>query len=316
MSLIIWTKLNNFILDIRIWQAIKRKRWNETKRNRTKWNRNETKAQSDIGTCTCRSSCPRLSECEHVSVKNCSSTNKLRWKVDQFDDPCGVEKCHPTSAVHIICIYYFTRSVLFNWQSSHSESWTTSADDVANSTHSPECVQAAEVAIIEMWAHLFMSFLFTRSCICTIMLWQQDSSHLAWWMFTTTPIFDAPVSDVAPLTLLRVKFQKKFGLNYRLNNGYFLSGRLGLTNICFYFCCCKSFHPWFCTLIAFSVTGLVHVIVVCLITTQNTSQWSIAPKLERAALKRWVPVSAWGRDFQFRFVVSFRFVSPFPFRVL
>ena len=82
------------------------------------------------------------------------------------------------------------------------------------------------------------------------MLWQEDSSHLAWWMFTTTPIFHAPVSDVSPLTLLRLKFQKKLGPNYRLNNGYFLSGPLGLTNICFsLFVAVKVFiHAWFCTL--------------------------------------------------------------------
>ena len=49
-------------------------------------------------------------------------------------------------------------------------------------------------------------------------------------------------------TLLRLKVQKKLGPNYRLNNGYFLSGPLGLTKICFCVCCCKSFHPWFCTL--------------------------------------------------------------------
>ena len=81
-----------------------------------------------------------------------------------------------------------------------------------------------------------------------------------WWMFTTTPIFHAPVSDVSPLTLLRLKFQKKLGPNYHLNNGYFLSGPLGLTSISFCFCCCKSSHGWLCTL----VTELVHVIVVCL----------------------------------------------------
>ena len=56
-----------------------------------------------------------------------------------------------------------------------------------------------------------------------------------------------PVSDVSPLTLLRLKFQK-LGPNYRLNNGYFLSGPLGLTSIFFCFCCCKSCHGWFCTL--------------------------------------------------------------------
>ena len=73
-------------------------------------------------------------------------------------------------------------------------------------------------------------------------------SHLAWWMFTTTPIFHAPMSDVSPFTLLRLKFQKKLGPNYRLNNDYFLSGPLGLTSISFCFCCCKSCHGWFCTL--------------------------------------------------------------------
>ena len=57
-----------------------------------------------------------------------------------------------------------------------------------------------------------------------------------------------PVSDVSPLTLLRLKFQKKLGPNYRLNNGYFLSGPLGLTSIFFCFCCCKSCQGWFCTL--------------------------------------------------------------------
>ena len=74
----------------------------------------------------------------------------------------------------------------------------------------------------------------------------------------------APVSDVSPLTLLRLKFQKKLGPNYRLNSGYFLSGPLGLTNICFSFCSCKSFH--LLVHLAFSATGLVHVIVVCHIT--------------------------------------------------
>ena len=74
-------------------------------------------------------------------------------------------------------------------------------------------------------------------------------------IYATTPIFHAPVSDVSPLTLLRLKFQKKLGPNYSLNNGYFLSGPLGLTNICFSFCSCKRFHPC-----------MVHVIVVCLIT--------------------------------------------------
>ena len=79
-------------------------------------------------------------------------------------------------------------------------------------------------------------------------------SHLARWMFTTTPIFHAP--DVSPLTLLRLKFQKKLGPNYCLNNDYFLSGPLGLTSIFFVFVAVKVIMDGFVHL-AFSVTELV-----------------------------------------------------------
>ena len=67
--------------------------------------------------------------------------------------------------------------------------------------------------------------------------------------------------------------------------------------------------------LAFSVTGLVHVIVVCLITrlTQNTSLWSSTEARARSpeALSTSVSVGAW---FRFRFVVSFGFVSFHRFR--
>ena len=78
--------------------------------------------------------------------------------------------------------------------------------------------------------------------------------------------------------------------------------------IYFYFCCCKSFHPWFCTLIAFSVTGLIHVIVVCLITTQNTSLWSSTEAQARSpeTLSMSVSVGAW-LPVSFRHFVSFCF---------
>ena len=87
-------------------------------------------------------------------------------------------------------------------------------------------------------------------------------------MFTTTPIFHAPVSHVCPITLLRLKFQKKLGPNYRLNNGYFLSGHLGLTNICLCFCCCKSSHAWFCTL-GFLCYWIGSCYCVCLTTVDT-----------------------------------------------
>ena len=49
-----------------------------------------------------------------------------------------VESRNVTPHQQCIYIYYFTRSVLFNWQSNRSESWTISGD-VANSIHLSVC---------------------------------------------------------------------------------------------------------------------------------------------------------------------------------
>ena len=192
----------------------------ETKRNETKRNRNKTKVQGAVCTCAFWSLCARLSEREGLICQS-------------------------------LCEYKQTVKMnsYFSWR--RSSQWSPAA------AAAKACVQASEVVIIEMQAHLLiMSFLFARSSICTIMLWQEDSSHLAQWMFTTTPIFHAPVSDVSPLTLLRLKFQKKLGPNYRLNNDYFLSGPLGLTSIFFVFVAIKVVMDGFVHL-TFSVTELV-----------------------------------------------------------
>ena len=66
-----------------------------------------------------------------------------------------------------------------------------------------------------------------------------------------------------PCPMLRLKFQNKLGPNYHLNNGYFLSGPLGLTSISFCFVAVKVVMDG-CVHLAFSVTELVHVVVVCL----------------------------------------------------
>ena len=152
-----------------------------------------------------------------------------------------------------------------------------------------------------------MSFLFARSSICTIMLWQEDSSRLAWWMFTTTPIFHAPVSDVSPLTLLRLKFQKRWGPNYCRNNG----GPLGLNNICFCFCCCKCFHPWFCTLSFLCYWTGSYYCSVSYNRWRKTRACEVAPKRSPEALSMSVSVGAW-LPVLFQDPVSFRFTVSVP----
>ena len=76
------------------------------KQNKMKQDWYETKIQSDICACAFRPSCARLSKREHVL-----STNQLRRKVDQLNDPCGVEKCHPTPAVHIYLLFHQVSSI-------------------------------------------------------------------------------------------------------------------------------------------------------------------------------------------------------------
>ena len=104
---------------------------NETKRNEMKWNRNETKVQSDICACAFRSSCTRLSEREHVSVKVCPS------ETDSEDDELQLGKwtssdgkwtisgakwtssmilvelsnVTPTPAVHICLLFHLVSSI-------------------------------------------------------------------------------------------------------------------------------------------------------------------------------------------------------------